>query len=214
LYEETLDLRDEAGAAKLISFTRAAVVFMILGTLAGLLVVGYQFLSMIGGVDALLAVVERAQVTHLESFEVFLLAVGVSIVIGVLLIGGFVWQLQRAFDEQVLVQVTEDGVRVERTGTRPWYAKLGIPFGYASTPGVEIPFDAITVVEYADPEVSSNRIEFQDWRAPKFFAGRHKDWIRLDRHDAPAVYVGSDRPTELAGIIARNAPGVDAPQPY
>jgi hypothetical protein len=79
---------------------------------------------------------------------------------------------------------------------------------------VEIPFDAITGVEYLDPEESSARVELTDWRAQRFFAGRSRNWIRLERGNDPTVYIGSDRPSELAETIARRVPGVENAEPF
>lgn len=80
--------------------------------------------------------------------------------------------------------------------------------------GVDVPLDEITTVEYLDPEESSHRLELRDWRAPKYFGGRGRSWIRIEREGKPAVYVGSDRPIELADTIVRNAPNVERAEPF
>lgn len=68
-------------------------------------------------------------------------------------------------------------------------------------------------VEYNDP-AGDLRVTLGDIRAKQFIGGRAADWVRIERDGASAVYVGSDRPRELAGIVADLAPNVDGPQPY
>jgi hypothetical protein len=203
LFEESLSIADEAGARTLISWMRVFVLFVIVVTLVSTVVVAGTFVSVIGGVDVVLAVASGLRAERPPLFA-GLLVFGVLVVgYGVFSIVGYLLQMRRAFDEEVHVRVTENGVRVRREGSRYWQSS-----------GMEIPFDAITAVEYLDPDESSTRLELGDWRAQKFFAGRSRNWIRIERSDGPAVYVGSDRPLELAETVAERAPGVATPEPF
>jgi hypothetical protein len=69
-------------------------------------------------------------------------------------------------------------------------------------------------VEYVDPEESSFRVELGDMRGPKFFAGRSRRWVRLERAGGPAVYIGSDRPRDLAAAVAEQVPGDVTARPF
>jgi hypothetical protein len=203
LFEESLSLDDEAGAASLIRGTRVLVLFVIVMTLVSAAFVALTFVSTVGGVDVVLAIVNGIRAER-PSLFVGLLVVGLLVVgYGVFSTAGFLLQMRRAFDEEVHVRVTGAGISVRRDGSRYWQSS-----------GEEIPFDAVTAVEYLDPDESSTRLELGDWRAPKFFAGRSRDWVRIERAADPAVYVGSDRPVELAETVARQAPGVANPEPF
>lgn len=207
LFEETLSIGDQGGAATMIKFVRIAVVFMILMTLVSIVLVfvvgANMFVSAAGGMDVALSILRKWWAERPLPMMAFGLAVLGGLVFGLLLIVGFVLNLRRAFDEQVTVRVTDAGLGVQREGGR-WYQPSGI----------EVLFDVITAVEYVDPDESSFRIEFRDWRAPKFFAGRSQNWIRIERRGEPAVYVGSDRPRKLAETIARRVPGDVTAEPY
>lgn len=196
-------MKDEAGAGRLVGLTRVFVLFMIVVTLVGVVLVGGSFVSMVGGVDAVLSIASDIRFRRPLLFGGIVL-VGLFVVgYGVFSILGFVLGMRRAFDKEVHVRVSDAGVTVRREGS-----------GYWESSGVEIPIDDIAVVEYADPDESSLRVEFGDWRSPKFFAGRSQDWVRVERAGGPAVYIGSDRPVELAETIARSAPGVGDAQPF
>ncbi|MEF8877254.1 MAG: hypothetical protein V5A60_11085 [Haloarculaceae archaeon] len=203
LFEESLSMKDEAGAGRLTGLTRVIVLFVIVVTLVGVVLVGRSFVSMVGGVDVVLSLASDVRFQRPTLFGGIVL-VGLFVVgYGVFSIVGFVRGMGRAFDEEVHARVTDAGITVRREGS-----------GYWESSGVEIPFDDITAVEYADPDESSLRVEFGDWRSPKFFAGRSRDWVRIERADGPAVYVGSDRPVELAETIARSAPDVGSAEPF
>ena len=196
-------MKDEAGAASLIRGTRVLVLFVIVMTLVSALFVALTFVSTVGGVDVVLAVVSGIR-TERPSLFVGLIVVGLLVVgYGVFTIVGFLFQMRRVFDEEVRVRVTETGISVRRDGSRYWQSS-----------GVDVPFDAVTAVEYLDPDESSTRLELGDWRSPKFFAGRSRNWVRLERTGGSAVYVGSDRPVELAETVARQVPGVVTPEPF
>lgn len=207
LYEETLSLKDEAGARNLIRFTRVAVLFLLVSTLASVVLVAVMaadmFVSAAGSVDVALSILEDLRSDRPRAFGVIVLFGMLVIGYGSFSIAGFLLQMRRAFDKQIHVRVTDWGVTVQRVGSRYWQSS-----------GVEIPFEAVTSVEYLDPDQSSLRVEVGDLRASRFFAGRKQNWIRIERANDTAVYVGSDRPAELAEIIARRAPGVDAAEPY
>ena len=203
LFEESLSMKDEAGAASLIRETRVLVPFVIVATLVSAAFVALTFVSTVGGVDVVLTVVNGIRAER-PSLFVGLLVVGLLVVgYWVFSIVGFVRRMRRAFDEEIHVRVTENGISVRRDGS-----------GYWRSSGVDVPFDAVTAVEYLDPDESSTRLELGDWRAPKFFAGRSRNWVRLERTGDPAVYVGSDRPVELAETVAGRVPGVANPEPF
>ncbi|MEF8863327.1 MAG: hypothetical protein V5A40_16485 [Haloarculaceae archaeon] len=207
LFEETLSVRDEGGAGRLIGFTHLSVGFLIVYTLVSTVLVvtvaASMFTSAVGGIDVALSIVDGVRSERPAVFAGVLLVGVVTVGVGLLLVVGFVRRTRRAFDRRVHVRVTEEEVTVERDGTRYWQPS-----------GVEIPFGDVTAVEYPDPDESSLRIELGDWRAPKFFAGRSRSWVRIERGNGPAVYVGSDRPVELAETVARNAPGVERVEPF
>ena len=190
-------MKDEAGAGRLIGLTRVFVLFAIVVTLVGVGLVGSSFVAMVGGVDVVLSLADDVRFQRPLLFGGVVLVALFVVGYSVFSILGFVRGMRRAFDEAVHVRVTDAGVTVRREGS-----------GYWQSSGVEIPLDDIAAVEYADPDESSLRVEFGDWRSPKFFAGRSRDWVRIERAGGPAVYVGSDRPVELAETIARSAPGV------
>lgn len=207
-FEETLSIRDESGARRLIGFTRVAVLFLVVFTLASIVLVvvnkASMFTSATGGIEVVVTVLEAVRSERPLAFVGLpLLFVVLPLLVGLLLIVGFLRAMGRTFDERIHVRVTDTGVTVERDGSRYWQSS-----------GVEMPFDAITAVEYLDPEESPTRIELADWRAQRFFAGRSRNWIRLERGNGPTVYIGSDRPIELAETIARRVPGIENAEPF
>jgi len=207
-FEETPSIGDEAGAKRLIGFAHVAVLFLIVFTLASIVLVVVNaasvFTSAAGGIDVVPTILEAVRSERLLAFVgLSLLFLVIPLFTGALLIVGFLPAMGRAFDERIHVRVTEGGVTVRRDGSRRWQSS-----------GVDIPFDAITAVENLDPEESSARVELTDWRAQRFFAGRSRDWIRIERDDGPAVYIGSDRPSELARTIPRGVPGVENAEPF
>lgn len=196
-------MKDEAGAASLIRGTRVLVLFTIVVTLVSAVFVARTFVSAVGGVDVVLAIVNEIRAERPSLFA-GLIVVGLLVVgYGVFSIVGFVLRMRRVFDKEVHVRVTENGMSVRRDGS-----------GYWQSSGVDIPFDVVTAVEYLDPDESSTRLEPGDWRAQKFFAGRGRNWVRIERSDDSAVYVGSDRPVELAETVAGRTPHVATPEPF
>ena len=200
-YEETLSMDDPAGAGGLRSTTYLLVGGMVAVTLVGLVVFGLplvsQFVSKIGGVDGLTRIASR---TVADRPLVAVAALGILLLPAAWLlvsVVGMVRGLQRAFDTRIEIRVTDREVAISRDGSRR-----------GQSAGVRIPMETITAVEYNDPELSSTRLEIGDLRAPTFLAGRSTTWIRLERQNEPAVYVGSDRPRELAETIATSAPAV------
>jgi len=206
-YEETLAMRDEEGAGGILSRIRILVAFLVVASLAAAVLVSIEILQRVaglfGGMAALRALVARLGADRPLLLAAFAVGGLLLLVVCVAAVRLLVTNLRRALDAVVHVRVTEDGVRVTREGSQYWQSS-----------GVEVPFDAITAVEYVDPEASSFRAELGDARAPKFFAGRSRDWVRLERAQGPAVYVGSDRPRELAEAIAQEVPGGLSATPY
>lgn len=206
-YEEHLDMRDEAGAGSLVGWVRIAVAFLIISTFVSLVlvvVVATQGLATsVGGFGPLQDFLGDIAGEQTGAVLVLVVAGLLFLIMGV----GFVWlfvkNVGRAVSKEVHIQVTDDGVSVSRSGSQYWQSS-----------GVDIPFDSITTVEYVDPDESSFRMELRDFRAPKFFAGRSRNWIRLERTTGPAVYIGSDRPRELANTIAQRVPGDVTPTPF
>lgn len=203
LFEETLSVEDEAGAGRLVGVTRVVVPLVVVVTLAGVGIVAGRFVSAIGGLDVALAIVGGIRSENPLVFVGGLLVGLVLVGYSAFLLVGFARQPRRAFEGRVHVRVTDAGVTVERDGSR---------LGQSSR--VEVPFDAISAVEYLDPDESSTRVDVRELRAPKFLAGRSRDWVRLDRSGDPAVYVGSDRPIELAETIVRRVPDVETAEPF
>jgi len=207
LFEETLSIQDEEGARSHIRFTRVAVLLLVVFTLASMVLLmrsaAATFVSAVGGTDVALSILDDIRSEQPLEFGILLLVGLLIVAFSVFLIGGFMLQMRRAFDEQTHVRVTDTGVTVRREGGRYWQSS-----------GVDVPFDAITSVEYVDPDQSSIRVRPGDWRAQKFFAGRSRNWVRIERDDDSAVYVGSDRPLALAETIVRGAPRVETAEPF
>jgi len=200
-------MRDEEGARRLIKLSRALVLFLVVSVVVSATFVVWNvvnwFISPIGGVDVALSIVSGVRSERPLVFAGGILLLLFVIAYGFFSIGGFLLMMREAFDKQVHISVTDSGVSVHRDGSRSWQSS-----------GVEIPLDAITSVEYLDPEESSIRVELGDWRSKQFFAGRSRSWIRIERTDGATVYVGSDRPFELAETIARMAPDVETTYPF
>lgn len=201
-FEETLSMSDRKGVRSLVTGTRVLVLLLGLGFVAvvGLIVGGraLMLVSAAGGIDTMLSVV-----TGVLSERPLLL--GVVLLVGLVTVAGSLVtavamgrRLGQVFEQTVHVRVTETGVVVRREESHANQSR-----------GVDVPFDAITAVEYLDPDESSTRLELGDLRAPKFFAGRSRSWIRIEREGDPAVYVGSDRPEELAVTVAQRSPHVE-----
>ena len=157
----------------------------------------------IGVVDLTVSIMTSLWSERPIEFVGIVLIILFSVFYMIALLGGFLLSMRGAFDKQVHTRVTDSGVSVRREGS--W-------LGQSSR--ADIAFDAITGVEYLDPEESSTRLEMDDLRSKQFLAGRSKNWIRVERGDAPTVYIGSDRPLELAEAIARRSPGVESAEPF
>jgi hypothetical protein len=206
-YEETIAIKDEEGAGSLVSWVRIVIVFMVIVSLVSIALVAIVatrgMAVELGGMSVLQQFVGELLANQTIVVGAFLLATVLFLLIG----GAFVWLLVknvgRATDKEVHIQVSDDEVSVERKGSQYWQSS-----------GVDVPFDTITTVEYLDSQESSMRLELGDFRAPKFFGGRSRDWIRLERAQGPAIYVGSDRPRELAEAIARHVPGNVSAKPF
>lgn len=196
-FEETLSLNDEEGAKGLIRFTRIFVVFLIVVTLIFGFFVLRSMANVVGGVDVALQIVNSIRSERPLVFAGLGLFVVLVVSYGVFSVVGFAFQMRQAFDKEVHTRVTDTEVSVQRKGSGFWQSSE-----------LEIPFNAITSVEYLHPDKSSTRIEFGDARSKQFFAGRSKDWVRIERSDDQTVYIGSDRPRELAEMIAQGAPNV------
>lgn len=202
-FEETLSIDDEEGAKGLIKYTRIFGGILIVITLVSGFFVVRDMTGMVGGVDVALSIVNGIRAERPLVFAGLVLLALLIVAYLVFLIGGFIFQLRHAFDEEVHTIVTDTSVRVNRKGGS---------FGQSS--GVQIPVDAVTAVEYLDPDNSSTRLDFDDVRSKQFFAGRSTDWVRIERVDDPAVYIGSDRSKKLAETIVRSAPAVENAQPF
>lgn len=203
-FEETITISDSrfAGVSKL-----AAGVALVasLGTLVVAPLLAAAFFGFVGvasgtsPVDVVTTIASDLPLPVLLSLGVFaVLFFGLPLV-------GVVNVVRRGSltpKNEVHTRVTDSGVDIDRTG------------GYRGhSPGVTIPFEAITTVEYCDPE-GDLRVNLEDARSKKFIAGRSRDWVRIGRSDGRAVYVGSDRHRELAGTIADLAPAVDGAEPF
>jgi hypothetical protein len=205
-FEETLNMRDEAGAKPYTKYVYLAVVFLIVNAVVGGTLIPWSamdWFAPIGVVDLTVSIMTSLWSERPIEFVGIVLIILFSVFYMVALLGGFLLSMRGTFDKQVHTRVTDSGVSVRREGS--W-------LGQSSR--ADIAFDAITGVEYLDPEESSTRLEMDDLRSKQFFAGRSKNWIRVERGDAPTVYIGSDRPLELAEAIVRRSPGVESAEPF
>lgn len=214
-FEETLHIKDEAGASRMISFSKAFFVFMIVFSIVSVVLVAGSvmstFASAFGGVDGIWSAVASIYAQQ----PLVIAGAGLAVLLMVLyfLVGVFGIRkgMSRAFSEEVTVRVTDSGLSVRQEGGHAQSKWMITPYDPS---GVDVPFESITAVEYTDPNESSLRTELGDWRSPKFFAGRSQDWIRIERSEGPAVYVGSDRKRELAETIVRHSPNVETAEPF
>jgi hypothetical protein len=133
---------------------------------------------------------------------------------GVVWVGGIVLVIVAvaayvAFGRRVDVRVTDRGVDV----TLNWY-------GLDSSSGVDIPYADVAGVEYTVPDGSHIRVKTGEgtganrYMVPQQDQGTYRDGIRIERHDDDPVYVGSERPAELADAIVERTPGVERAEPF
>ena len=150
-------------------------------------------------VDLVTTVASGLSLPVLLFLAIFVLLVVGSLLLGVVMVvrGG-----STTSRNEVYTRVTDGGIQIDREGGT---------FGQSS--GVMIPLESVTAVEYNDPE-GDLKMNLGDVRAKTFIAGRGTDWVRIDRSDGPAVYVGSDRPRMLAEVVGDLAPNVDGPRPF
>lgn len=152
-------------------------------------------------------------------------------VVGLLGIGGLVYAHRSRL--RVDVRITDSGVVIQQNWSPPW-----------SSSGVVVPFDDISRVQYSEASGSHIQVSTQDYRDNRrsmreadgfitFNTREHRPQtymvtsrpyrgvntnyrggIRIERVDSPPVYVGSERPAELARIIADRAPGVERAEQF
>ena len=203
-FEETVALSDSryAGLANLtgtivLVVTVAMVLFVPLS--AALFFGGVAVVSGTSIVDLVATIISGlppSALVFIVVFAVFMIGAPLLMVWMAIKRGGLTHK------DKIHTRVTDGGIEIDREE------------GYlGQSSGVTIPFEAITAVEYNDPE-GSPKMNLEDIRAEKFIGGRAGDWVRIDRTDAPAVYVGSDQPRALAEVVADLAPGVDRAQPF
>lgn len=203
-FEETVALSDSdyAGlsslAAAVLLVSLAATVLFIPLALAGFLLM----VAVVSGnsvADVATTVGANLPLGAVLGFVLFGLLLGGTVLIAVVTV---VRRGSLAYRDEIHTRVTDSGVEVDRDG------------GYlGQSSGVAIPFEAVTTVEYSDPE-GDLKMNIEDIRAEKFIGGRSGDWVRIGRGDSPAVYVGSDRPRMLADVVADRAPSVDSARPF
>ena len=198
-FEETIALSDSeyaglaslAGAGVLVSIV-ATLLFVPLAVVLFFWVVAERSGNSI--VDVATTVVSGLPLSVLAFLVVFaIFYVGTSLLVLVMAVR----RGSLTYRDEIHTRVTDSGVTIDRDGGYPWQSAE-----------VTIPFEAITAVEYNDPE-GSLKMNLEDVRAEKYIGGRAQDWVRIERRNSPAVYVGSDRPRNLAAVVADLAPGVD-----
>jgi len=203
-FEETIALSDSEYAG----LARLAGVVVLVSIVATLLFAPLAFVLFFGFVaersgNSIIDVATTV-VSGLPPSALLFLAVFALFFVGtpLLLLAGAVRRGSLTYRDEIHTRVTDGGVTIDREG------------GYlGQSAGVTIPFEAITAVEYNDPG-GSLKVNLADVRAEKFIGGRSQDWVRIERRDSPAVYVGSDRPRALAAVVADLAPGVDRARPF
>lgn len=201
-YEEAITVSDGRIAGFSPVLTVQAVVGVGTAVVALLMAAAFfgfvGFMSGTSPVDIVTTVVSDLPLPILLSLAAFAV---VFFGLSLLPVLGAVDQRSRTSKNEVHTRVTDGGVDIDRRGDHP-----------GRSPGVTVPFEAITTVEYSDPG-SDPAIGPEDADAEKFLAGRTTDWVRIGRDDGRVVYVGSDRPRALAEVVADLAPAVDGPEP-
>jgi len=203
-FEETVALSDSrfaelssvAGGVALV----AAVAMVLLVPLSVVLFFGFVAAMSGNSIVAVVADVASglptAALLFLAVFALFVLGVPLFAVVSAVRRG------RLGPKDEVHTRVTDRGIEIDREGGR---------LGQSS--GVTVSFETVTAVEYNDPD-GDIRVELGDINAKKFIGGRSGDWVRIERADGPAVYVGSDRHRALADVVADMAPGVDDAEPF
>jgi hypothetical protein len=206
-YSETLAMSESENAGRLMGWLRKSIPVLVLLTLVAVVLVGFsilqQFAASLGGTSGLMNLANNILGDGIVVVGAFVLGGIVMLLISGAMVRSLIRNVRGALETEVGVQVSDNGVRVIRSGAQSWQSS-----------GVDIPFDAITAIEIVDPEESSFRMEMSDGRAPKFLAGRSKQWVRVERDPGKTVYIGSDRPQELAETIAAQVPGNVPATPY
>jgi hypothetical protein len=114
-----------------------------------------------------------------------------------------------AFGRRAHVRVTDTGVDIDLN----W-------LGFNSSSGVEVSFSDIAGVEYTVPDGSYIRVKPGEstganrYMAPRNSQGTYRDGIRIERINDDPVYVGTERPAELAETIVERTPGVESAAPF
>jgi hypothetical protein len=116
---------------------------------------------------------------------------------------------------RVSVRVTDAHIELRRTGPLS---------GLYGGDGADVPLAEIAAVQYSEPDGSALHIgeahmpasdagvqRYMVGRGPS--AGNYQHGIRVERVDAPPVYVGSSQPAELAGLIADRSPNAEVARP-
>jgi hypothetical protein len=205
-YSETLAMSESENAGRLMGWLRKSIPVLVLLTLVAVVIVGFsilqQFAASLGGTSGLMNLANNILGDGIVVVGAFVLGGIVMLLISGAMVRSLIRNVRGALETEVGVQVSDNGVRVIRSGAQSWQSS-----------GVDIPFDAITAIEFVDPEESSFRIDISDGQSPKFLAGRSKQWVRLERDSGKTVYIGSDRPQALAETIAAQVPSVRA-TPY
>jgi len=203
-YEESISISDSdyaglASLARTIALVSIVAVILFVPIALALFFGGVAMISGNSMVDLVTTVASGLPLPVLVFLAIFVLLVVGSLLLGVVMVlrGG-----STISRNEVHTRVTDGGIQIDREGGM---------FGQSS--GVMIPLESVTAVEYNDPE-GDLKMNLGDVRAKTFIAGRGADWVRIDRSDGPAVYVGSDRPRMLAEVVGDLAPNVDGPRPF
>jgi hypothetical protein len=127
-----------------------------------------------------------------------------GIVLGICAVAAYI-----GFGRRVHVRVTDTGVDIELN----WY-------GLDRSSGVEIPFADIVGVEFTVPDGSHIRVKPGEttganrYMTPQHDQGTYRDGIRIERTGDDPVYVGSERPADLAEAIVERTPRVERAEPF
>lgn len=141
----------------------------------------------------------------------------VAVVVGTYaLVGVLFWILLRGIRAEAHVRVTDTGVEAELT-PEPLIGNVS---------SAVVPFEDITRVQYSEPSGGHIHVTNEDqWEATREadnprtfmvtsgssreFSGTYRGGIRIEQADGPPVYIGSERPVELATAIVDRAGSVE-----